>query len=217
MGALEIILILIGVVFLFGSFFVPEKLSKKELDKIAELSEIEINHIVQNRLTSAKSKIESDLDDVLEESYEKILRQMEKDSNEKIMNINEYSDTVLDSISKTHSEVMFLYSMLNDKYDEMTGFANGLNSLKEEITVLQSEKQSTDDCSKNVEASVLHQEALNIDFSFDDNEDEKENQRIRNEMIMKLHMNGKDNVEIAKELGVGIGVVKLVIGLYKGE
>ncbi|EFF67966.1 DUF6115 domain-containing protein [Eshraghiella crossota] len=37
-----------------------------------------------------------------------------------------------------------------------------------------------------------------------------------NEKILQLSKEGKSNVEIAKELGLGIGEVKLVIDLFKG-
>lgn len=37
-----------------------------------------------------------------------------------------------------------------------------------------------------------------------------------NERILKLHEAGKSNMAIAKELGLGIGEVKLVIDLFEG-
>lgn len=37
-----------------------------------------------------------------------------------------------------------------------------------------------------------------------------------NERILELHRKGKSNVAIAKELGLGVGEVKLVIDLFKG-
>ena len=37
-----------------------------------------------------------------------------------------------------------------------------------------------------------------------------------NERILKLNAEGKSVVEIAKELGLGIGEVKLVIDLFRG-
>ena len=42
-------------------------------------------------------------------------------------------------------------------------------------------------------------------------------EKIDNEMIMELHLEGKSDVEIAKLLGCGLGEVRLVIGLHKGE
>ena len=37
-----------------------------------------------------------------------------------------------------------------------------------------------------------------------------------NEKILKLHQKGKSNIAIAKELGLGVGEVKLVLDLFKG-
>lgn len=208
MGALEIILILAGVAFLLCGYFLPEKLSTKELDKIAELSEAEIAHIVQKKLDGAKSHIENDLDDAMESSYEKIIRQMEKDSNEKIMAISEYSDSVLDSISKTHNEVMFLYSMLNDKYDELTTYANHLSTLKEDIMEMENSRENM---------AVIREDnsdAAEEEPVFEATEEVCEN---HNEQILTMYMEGKEPVDIARELGVGIGVVRLVLDLYKGD
>lgn len=41
--------------------------------------------------------------------------------------------------------------------------------------------------------------------------------RNSNDRILELHKAGKSNMAIAKELGLGIGEVKLVIDLYKGQ
>jgi hypothetical protein len=38
-----------------------------------------------------------------------------------------------------------------------------------------------------------------------------------NEKILMLHQQGVPDVEIARDLGLGLGEVKLVIGLFKGE
>ena len=219
MGAREIVLILIGVTFLMGSFFLPEKLTKKELDKIAELSETEINHIVQNKLGTAKEQIDNDLDDVLEETCDKALRRMEKDSNEKIMAINEYSDSVLDSISKTHNEVMFLYSMLNDKYDELTSYAGELKTLKDDIVAIENNREQM---LEELRRPIERTESVVMETYGDDSRTEGQdvdslNQKARNEKILELHLQGKTAIEIARELGMGVGVVKLVLELYKGD
>ena len=45
-----------------------------------------------------------------------------------------------------------------------------------------------------------------------ESEGEKGNKKSR---ILKLHEEGKSNIEIAKNLGLGIGEVKLIIDLYE--
>lgn len=46
--------------------------------------------------------------------------------------------------------------------------------------------------------------------------EENENTRNSNDRIRELHKAGKSNMAIAKELGLGIGEVKLVIDLFEG-
>ena len=48
MTAIEVGLLLIGVVFLIGSFFVTEKLSQSEIGEIAKLSETELQTLSGN-------------------------------------------------------------------------------------------------------------------------------------------------------------------------
>ena len=56
MTTLEITLIIIGVVFLIGSFMVNDKLSHKDLDKIADMSAEELKIITEKEVTAAKLK-----------------------------------------------------------------------------------------------------------------------------------------------------------------
>lgn len=48
-------------------------------------------------------------------------------------------------------------------------------------------------------------------------EDENPDTRNNNEKILELHKAGKSDMTIAKELGLGVGEVKLVIDLYEGN
>lgn len=56
-------------------------------------------------------------------------------------------------------------------------------------------------------------EAADIAIQFDVTQENADN---NNERILELHKKGKSNVAIAKELGLGVGEVKLVIDLFKG-
>ncbi len=124
MTTLEIVLIIIGLVMMVASFFVTEKLSNQDLDKVAELSTEEMQRILERSLTDAQVKVDNMVDQVIDHSIEKSMevveRALDKETNEKMRAITEYSDTVLESIHKTHNEVMFLYSMFNDKHSELT-------------------------------------------------------------------------------------------------
>lgn len=60
----------------------------------------------------------------------------------------------------------------------------------------------------------LHKDEPEVTINFSrDNESRKNN----NELIRKMHEEGKSNMAIAKELGLGVGEVKLVIDLYSNK
>lgn len=58
-----------------------------------------------------------------------------------------------------------------------------------------------------------HEEQRGVDIRFAQGND---NGRNSNERILELHKAGKSNMAIAKELGLGLGEVKLVIDLFEG-
>lgn len=129
MTTLEITLILVGIVFLIGSFMVKDKLSKNDLDKIADMSAEELKVITEKEVKNAESTIDGMLNEHIASKTDETKRDLEKETNSKIMAINEYSDTVLDSINKSHNEIMFLYSMLNDKHEELTRLSGNIEKI----------------------------------------------------------------------------------------
>lgn len=129
MTTLEITLILVGIVFLIGSFMVKDKLSKNDLDKIADMSAEELKVITEKEIKNAESAIDGMLDEHIASKTDETKRNLEKETNSKILAINEYSDTVLDSINKSHNEIMFLYSMLNDKHEELTRLSGNIEKI----------------------------------------------------------------------------------------
>ncbi len=118
MGTLEIVLLLAGAVVLAVSFFLP--VGQGSLSReTKELAEEEIKRLVAHEADGAKKRMGDAADAVAERALEKAERGMERISNEKIMAVSEYSDTVLQEINKNHQEVLFLYDMLNDKHTSL--------------------------------------------------------------------------------------------------
>lgn len=107
------------------------------MNQIAELSEEELKRIIDRGLKNAETQIEDAIDEQVDQSSEKVDRSLEKVTNDKIMAISEYSDTVIESMNKTHNEIMFLYSMLNDKHTELTGMAADLQRLAADVRSLE--------------------------------------------------------------------------------
>ena len=216
MGVLEAVLIIIGVLFVFASFFIPDRLTAKEAEKVSRLSEDQLKIIVDRKLKEAESTIDSTIDDRADLYAEKAERMLEKESNEKIMAISEYSDGVLEQINKAHKEIMFLYSMLNDKHSELITFANDLTSLK---TDMENFSDRTNELLKEQALAAERAEAKEDDEVPMEMPEDIDISMVRNhnEMILDAYKAGQDEVDIARSLGLGIGEVRLVIDLYKGE
>ena len=230
------ILLLIGVVFMIGSFFVTEKLSPSELNQIAELSEEELKRIIDRGLKNAETRIEDAIDEQVDQSSEKVDRSLEKVTNDKIMAISEYSDTVIESMNKTHNEIMFLYSMLNDKHTELTGMAADLQRLAADVRSLEEKApltapQAAPERAATVSAASAvtpvpvetadtperETAAAPAEQKEEMPETEETKQEGLHAEILKLKKLGMTEVQIAKKLGIGIGEVRLVNGLYRGE
>ena len=231
MTGLEVALLLIGCIFMIGSFFVSEKLSGTEINRIAELSDNELKRIIGKGIENAEIQIDSVVEEKVEEVSEKAEIAFERESNMKIMAIGEYSDTIMDSMKRTHDEIMFLYSMLNDKHAEMTSLTGDLQRLAANIRNMQEhiehQNQTVSYASnmkqEKVEASTENQVVITAVPEEDALTEKEEKMEFfgeavnHNDMILALHKEGLNKVEIAKKLNLGVGEVSLVIGLYKGE
>ena len=146
MGLTEILLILIGILAFMGSFIIPEKMSKAaEVD----IPEEKINQLIEEQVKNATYKIEEKIDETISAAAEKTERYMERMSNEKVMAIQEYSDTVLGQINKNHEESVFLYDMLNNKYAQVKNTTAEINARVQEW------KEDTSSASENVIENVV--------------------------------------------------------------
>lgn len=262
MEEVVITLFIAGIIFLVGSFFVQEKLTQKDIDQISKLSDKELKIIIGKKLENARAEIEETIDATIEESKEITVREMEKATNEKIMAISEFSDTIVDTMNQTHNEIMFLYSMLNDKQKDITDLTGTLQRITEQIrsgkysqqvqpkpvgqpvptqymsgvqeTAQQAQPvMATETFSRNTQQvnTVTETVAVKPVRTASDMSPVFNNQipagsalskeglypSNKNTEILKLHKEGKSDVAIAKELHCGLGEVKLVLGLYKGD
>ncbi len=249
MTLIEIILLIIGMLFILASFWMAEKLSPEELRNISELSKEEMGVMLEHELDRSKQKVTDMVEDTIDASKEQTERSLEKQTNEKIMAISEYSDTVLEKMNKAHNEIMFLYSMLNDKHTELTNFSTELTQQLQDfksqgeelasqyLTQLQTpppviRRQNTPNVIEPIyvydpqeqEAVPLEEKAAQEPSEFfapqgaasQGREETEEENNVRREII-RLYEDGKDSVAIAKKLGMGVGEVRLILGLYKGD
>ena len=105
MTLVEIILLIIGIAAFVASFFVRasgEQLSHEERKRTDE----EIKARVDKQMQDAAARLDHAVDDAVSYAVEKTERSLERVSNEKIMGVSEYADTVLTDIHKNHEEVV---------------------------------------------------------------------------------------------------------------
>ena len=117
MNWIEVALLIFGVGAFAGSFLIRGKSADEEEEQHVDIELIRT--IIEKEMGDAKERVAEVVDETLEYAVEKTERASERISNEKIMAISEYSETVLSDINKSHQEVMFLYDMLNDKHNNL--------------------------------------------------------------------------------------------------
>ena len=312
MELMEIILLSLGIVLFFVSFFIGEK--KTDENSAESISEEEIRRLVQDEFEKTRDKLNNITDETVNYSVEKAERQLEKITNEKMMAMGEYSDTIMNQINTSHQEVVFLSDMLSKNKNDLTimlgqamkdakeamensgeaveksrlakeeagnaleisskAAQNGAVAEEKMIAArkfIQSDAAEADinniidardtnddnepdnrdgvkkrkrknkdnepsendnnDVMSDIESIAISEpvkkktvrrkkksdsndsfEGTQISLQFDTDSDSADNS---NEKILNLHKMGKSNVAIAKELGLGVGEVKLVIDLFK--
>lgn len=236
MGILEIVLLIAGVIIFTGSFFLPLG-GEKNTGIDQKAAKEEIHGLVEEEMNNVRSKMQDKMEETSEDAIEKAERALERLTNEKIMAVNEYSDTVLQEIHKNHEEAMFLYDMLNSKHANIKDTVSKMdkavkaaeNKTLENKTAENkaAEKTATDKTATDKTAGTVAEEKA-ADASQTETLIQPENSpeigfmgetvqegQNNNEKILEMHKQGKSTVAIAKELGLGVGEVKLVIDLYK--
>ena len=239
MTILEIVLLIIGLCLIIGSFFVSEKLSPKDRENLQKLTRDQISEIIKDKMADANVEMEDKLSVTIDEAMDELDRRTDKETNSKILQISEYSDTVLESVDKSHKEVTFMYSMLNDKQKDATEMTKKLSELEDTLVALDSavskkldllrdreqdienERKALEEQKAAFSAEKEEQLTKQIPFNealaekFSDEIKESDTKTNGNMEILTLHDEGLSEVEIAKKLGRGLGEVKFVLGLYQ--
>ena len=269
MGVLEIVLLFVGGVLAILSFVIP--VAREEVpQETKELAQGEIRSLVDQEMDSIRQHVDDVVDEAVGYAVEKTERSLERLTNEKIMAVNEYSDTVLKEIHKNHEEAMFLYDMLNSKHNNLKETVTEVNKTVKEVEETKREAEAVMNSfqllkpenivdslkplmSENVQvqeitsAKEVKTGLARITMSQKDDSVQAEEEPIaeipaeevpakevpakpsvdlsfmttgqepaasKNEQILKMRQQGKSKVAIAKELGLGVGEVTLVIDLY---
>lgn len=216
MSPVVIILIIIGVLFIFVSYYFAEKLEKREPDE-------DIIEIPQELTEEQKAQIDKLIKDYMDEQINVQLDDIEgkfsEIVNQKTLALGDYAVTVNDEIEKNHNEVTFLYSMLCDKQKELMTTVEMIDGYKKDIEEIIASKKQIEQTKQEAEEEELKEAISEIDQEILEEKEAEEEVSVDGSkaIILEMHKSGLSILEIAKHLGLGVGEVKLVVDLYRGD
>ena len=269
MDALEIALLIAGGIIFILSFLIPSGEKKGQAPAVS--AQEEVRELVGREMEAVKGHVDEVVEEAVTYAMEKTERSLERLSNEKIMAVNEYSDTVLEEIHRNHEEAMFLYDMLNSKHVNLKNTVSEVNrTVKEAEETVNTFQRMAPETANPFQrqapepAGTFQRQAPEPAGTFQrlarepagtfqrlapepvdtpkaafvrtaeaqmakGVQESREGAPSRpgqlktpspedsgnsNERILELYGRGMDRVQIAKELGLGVGEVKLVIDLF---
>lgn len=220
MGAMEVFLIITAVIVIAVSFCIKEKSDKNEDEK--KRGQDEVKAVTQEMI---KEEIQNQLAMISDDMLENTEAKLDKIANQKIMAVGNYSEDVLKNIEENHNEVMFLYNMLNDKETTLKNTVRDIEAVKVSVRKMADNVENDVQAWENEIKLSPEEETVPAEDKEEqpsqeavpEMEDaEEEDPRSNKEKILELYRQGKSNIEIAKQLNLGVGEVNLVLGLFKG-
>ena len=213
MSGAVILLIILGLLFIFGSFLFVEKSNEEEDESVIK---------IPDKLSDEqKEKIKKLIDDYMDEHVDDKLGDIESKFseivNQKTLALGDYAVSVNEEIERNHSEALFLYSMLSDKQKEIMTTASMVDAYKKEINDMINENNAASKKNEREEKLAIELEAMEDEVMTDNEEDEGvQSVDANKDIILEMHKSGLSILEIAKNLGLGVGEVKLIVDLYQG-
>jgi len=283
--AFEVVLLLCGIICVAVSFIMGDSKKKNTDDKDYDAN------LTEEQKEDIRRQVTDIIDEEMLNASEKTEVSLDKISNTKILEMNEYADNILGEINRNHNEAVFLYDMLNDKAKEVKSTVKDVNVTKKQVEKIQAEvtsaaanpeednayaDKSGDKSQRRSEhefrsmtPEIVREIGMPVTSEYDDSQendsygtggadindgmdmvspqelmavsqmlgqDIQQNiqQNIqtvsaqdngmhdngthglnRNDEILSMYESGMDSRQIAKELNLGIGEVRLVIDLYK--
>ena len=234
MTVIEILLLIAGAVIFALGFFLPGSSNSISTDKEKSVFQDELKQMSDAQLKDATRRVRDMIDEEVSMVGDTSSRAMEKITNEKIMAINEYGKTVTDEIERNHQEVVFMYDMLNDKTTDIKNTIRKYESMEKSMQKTAAEAQITPKprtkdnihiprmfapgvTAYSEEIAGSTSSADTPQASYDPPQTEsRETASYGNNDIINLHNSGMSDVDIARELKIGVGEVKLAISLNGG-
>lgn len=228
-----------GAACLIASFVIKEKkgLSKEDREKLIE----EIRTIVLSDknmepiLAQSKEKVRENLEGLVSELLLKAEDKIGENTSAKMLALNEMYEDLAAKIEHSHKEVVFLYDMLNQKEDDLKKFSSQIEGIRkgmaeeekklvlmyqyinkkmkevtekeQEVTKAKTEEKPVKELPPKKKEKAQKQEVKQEELK-------EENPVDQQKRIVELHKKGKNITEISRELEMGQGEVRLILGLY---
>ena len=176
MVATEIFLIAAGVICVVVSVVMSFGDDKENVESSAK------SELTQAQLDMVKHQVDEVIKQQISGLSEKTEAALDKISNTKILEMNEYAESVLGEINRNHNEAVFLYDMLNEKSKEVKTTVKDVNYAKKQVEQISGR---TSDMSDNAVMSEEHEQDRT-----DDGKEPAYEQAVKS---------GKDTKDIAKE------------------
>lgn len=238
---LDIFLIVAGIGFVAISYLITDKFGKKG-HSLQDAAQVDV--WTEKDEQRVKERIEVLLLEKTEEAMIKTDDQLSQISNEKIMAVSEFSDQILEKIKQNHTEIIFLFDMLNEKDNEIKKLVQELTMIKtktetsmknvtEELDYLEKVRTGVDTDKKPITEMEILKKASKEEMNLETpkkktiNPPKKKDEPVKdvkptseignnkNKQILTLYEEGNTIIEIAKVLSLGQGEVKLVIDLFQ--
>ncbi len=202
---MEAALIVLGALVLLSSFLIASGKDGAGADNSRTEQVLPGSLPAEAELVRMKGRIENEL--------ERGERELEKLTNEKIMAVEEYSGAVLEQIARNHQESMFLYDMLNEKYEELKKSLRAAN--------ISGDKKDGAEAARRTAADEGFEEGTEQGFKQDSKQDFKQDskqgrgRRLRQGEVLEMGRAGYTELEIAQKLEMGVGEVRLILTLCR--
>lgn len=233
MTGFYVFLAVAGFICVIASFLLTEKLDEKKAFDASNIPDEVIAAIVERNGLNVQKAFESKMEAVKDQTVEDTKNILNHMANEKIMAVDEFSDTVIEKINQNHSEVIFLYNMLNEKEKELKELVASANQASNRNVVsaegrdkktAKAQNASQKNGAKEKPASKKDTTKTTTPKSNGSGKEEKlglhENEKKKEahtrEEILAMYEDGMSVTDIAQQLKIGKGEVKLIIDLYQG-
>lgn len=230
--------IVIGLACIAVSFMVKEdrSLNKEDKDKlIEELRSMLLNEqSIESLVSEAQHRFTETLNDLIADKISEMEDTLDEKTNHKMIALDEMYEGMLSKMDHNHKEVLFLYDMLKQKGEEIKTLSSQIEGMRKALAEEEKklvltyqlihkkmnllkdsgiDKEKSSALKKQAEERYVSDEKEDSRSERMEEEFERESGYHHSERIIALHKEGRSILDISKELGIGQGEVRLILGL----